>query len=187
MRVHRENLQPKEILELSSFCTRLLGIGDGTLGTPDPNDLQNTKTVEIPSNYIIPYHENALTDLISFIYDQDTLEHPIAMTLSQKAIVCPRNETSQQINMQMLHMTPELAVSYLSTDSLIPHSGDNSDIGSLYPSEYLNLLNFNGMPQHRLQHKVNTPVILLRNVNLGAGLCNGTRLIVTQLLPTRQQ
>jgi ATP-dependent DNA helicase PIF1 len=44
------------------------------------------------------------------------------------------------------------------------------------------MLNFNGLPPHKLDLKVNAPIILIRNINQTAGLCNGTRLIVTQLL-----
>ena len=52
----------------------------------------------------------------------------------------------------------------------------------LYPPEYLNSMDFPSMPQHLLSLKIGTPIMLLRNLNLIGGLCNGTRLIVTQLL-----
>ncbi|KAK1684710.1 hypothetical protein QYE76_045558 [Lolium multiflorum] len=38
-----------------------------------------------------------------------------------------------------------------------------------------------GIPDHQLKLKVGLPVMLLRNINQAAGLCNGTRMTITQL------
>jgi len=37
------------------------------------------------------------------------------------------------------------------------------------------------VPSHTISLRIGTPIMLLCNLNLSAGLCNGTRLIVTQL------
>lgn len=50
-----------------------------------------------------------------------------------------------------------------------------------YPSEYLNLLTFPGFPLHHIELKVGCPVVLLRNLSPGDGLCNGARLIVSHI------
>lgn len=65
-----------------------------------------------------------------------------------------------------------------------PNGKHTSDLERLYLIEYLNQLTFAGIPPHTLHLKVNTPIMLLRNINQREGLCNGTRLIVTRLLPT---
>jgi ATP-dependent DNA helicase PIF1 len=44
----------------------------------------------------------------------------------------------------------------------------------MYTKEFLNTLKFPGMPNHELKLKVGLPVMLLRNINQSAGLCNGT-------------
>jgi len=51
-------------------------------------------------------------------------------------------------------------------------------VANTYPSEFLNTLEVSGMPSHKLLLKIGAPVILLRNLDPLAGLCNGTRLIV---------
>ncbi|CAN1222553.1 ATP-dependent DNA helicase PIF1, partial [Linum grandiflorum] len=50
-----------------------------------------------------------------------------------------------------------------------------------YPTEFLNGLSFNGIPEHQLHLKKYAIVMLLRNLNPSAGLCNGTRILITHL------
>jgi ATP-dependent DNA helicase PIF1 len=52
---------------------------------------------------------------------------------------------------------------------------------SLYPVEFLNILQFSSIANHELELKVGVPILLLRNLNQSIGLCNGTRLIVKRL------
>ncbi|CDY72475.1 BnaCnng77850D, partial [Brassica napus] len=48
---------------------------------------------------------------------------------------------------------------------------------------FLNSVKVAGLPRHCLKLKVGAPIMCLRNMDVADGLCNGTRLIVTQLLP----
>ena len=98
------------------------------------------------------------------------------------AIVCPRNETVDMINEKVLEIVQGAGRSYRSHDEATPKLNDGGATEFLYPPEYLNTLNFPSMPQHLLSLKIGVPIMLLRNLNLIGGLCNGTRLIVTQLL-----
>ena len=41
----------------------------------------------------------------------------------------------------------------------------------------MNTLPLNGLPQHKLQLKVNCLIMLLRNLNPSIRLCNGTRMV----------
>ena len=81
----------------------------------------------------------------------------------------------------MLSLVPNEQKTYYSYDPII-HSSENIDkLNVLYPEEFLNTLNFNGVPPHELNLKIGIPIMLLRNLNQSIGLCNGTRLILTQL------
>ena len=53
------------------------------------------------------------------------------------------------------------------------------------PTELLNTFNVSGMPKHELYLKPYMPVMLLRNLDPRAGLCNGTRLIVRRVINGR--
>jgi ATP-dependent DNA helicase PIF1 len=70
---------------------------------------------------------------------------------------------------------------YYSSDSIDDYSGNHSTMEALYPTKFLNTLSINGLPDHILHLKIGVPVMLLRNQDPSRGLCNGTRLIVTQL------
>ncbi|XP_056860135.1 uncharacterized protein LOC108835628 [Raphanus sativus] len=71
---------------------------------------------------------------------------------------------------------------YLSSDSIIPSDVDIQE-NVVYPAEFLNSVKVAGLPRHCLKLKVGAPIMCLRNIDVADGLCNGTRLIVTQLLP----
>ena len=64
-----------------------------------------------------------------------------------------------------------------STDSIASGDADQN----LYPIEFLNNQNPTGLPPHQLKLKVNTPVMLFRNLNPSQGLLNGTRLLIKTL------
>ncbi|CDY23667.1 BnaA05g17620D [Brassica napus] len=72
-----------------------------------------------------------------------------------------------------------------------PHMPKPEDFGSyngnrLIDDElnyFLNSVKVAGLPRHCLKLKVGAPIMCLRNMDVADGLCNGTRLIVTQLLP----
>ena len=56
-----------------------------------------------------------------------------------------------------------------------------NDADILYPLEYFNTLTENNFPTHRLKLKFGVLIMLLKNLNQNIGLCNRTRLIVTNL------
>ena len=53
----------------------------------------------------------------------------------------------------------------------------------MYPTEFLNTIELQGIPSHHLELKPGAVVILLRNLNPSEGHVNGTRYIVQNLLP----
>ncbi|KAL7588139.1 hypothetical protein Lser_V15G39993 [Lactuca serriola] len=171
-------------LSISAFAEWLLNIGNGTLGIPATDDPHSTSWVQIPDSLLIPQDSDPLKTLILFVYGNDLLHNPSPSDLSVRAIVCPTNETADALNTRVLEMMTTQERVYKSTDTMQPNGKYTLELEGLYPTEYLNQLTFAGIPAHALRLKVKAPVMLLRNINQREGLCNGTRLIVSQLLPT---
>jgi ATP-dependent DNA helicase PIF1 len=73
---------------------------------------------------------------------------------------------------------PTQAKEYLSLDIAFDDGGVPLNH---IPQEYLNTIALPGSPLHQTTMKVGCPIILLRNLDPSAGLCNGTRLIVTRM------
>jgi len=98
--------------------------------------------------------------------------------LAERAILAARNIDVDIINSTLLHhRTSEDHIQvYKSADSV------TEEDQTLYSSEYLNTLQPSGVQPHELRLKLGAPVMLLRNINPAAGLCNGTHLKITRLL-----
>ena len=69
--------------------------------------------------------------------------------------------------------------------SVIYNSCDmvNEAESHIYPTEFLNTIELQGIPPHTLELKQGSVIILLRNLNPSEGHVNGTRYIVQNLLP----
>ncbi|XP_057453011.1 uncharacterized protein LOC130744867, partial [Lotus japonicus] len=50
-----------------------------------------------------------------------------------------------------------------------------------FTSEFLNDYKCSGIPNHQIKLKLGVPIMLIRNIDQAAGLCNGTRMIVNAL------
>jgi len=81
----------------------------------------------------------------------------------------------------MMDLIPGEEKVYLSCDS--PSSGPSmaNRSNNIYTPEFLNTIDASGLPNHRIRLRVGAPVMLIRNLDPTAGLCNGTRLIIIKM------
>ena len=86
-----------------------------------------------------------------------------------------------QINDHMCGLIPEEEHHFFSCDTVCQASQASDAIEDLYTTEFLNSISSSGMPPHKLTLKVGVPIMLLRNIDQNAGLCNGTRLRVSKI------
>ncbi|GJV23191.1 DNA helicase [Tanacetum coccineum] len=128
IRLADENMDETQKERVSTFAKWLLDIGDGSIGIPDECDPENTSWVEIPDIYRIPDDENGITNLIRFIYDDDTLQYPTPQKLQEKVIVCPKNEIVDIINAKVMSTILGRAHIYTSYDEALPHGHDGGEI-----------------------------------------------------------
>ncbi|CAN6822565.1 unnamed protein product, partial [Brassica oleracea] len=154
--------------EEKAFEDWILKVGDGR-AAGEPQRLANCETPEdqifIDNNVLLPITSNPLETLSSSAFPDFEYEYKDLNKLRETAILTPRNVTKE----------------YLSADSIAESEQDSEELCMTYPLEYLNSLEFPGLPAHKLCLKVGVPVMLLRNMNQKEGLCNGTRLIVTHM------
>jgi ATP-dependent DNA helicase PIF1 len=158
------------------FAKWILKIGDGELC-----DIEGESLIEIPSDLIIHVDTHPINDIINATYPKIQAKYTDAKYLEERAILAPTNDFVQDINDFMINLINVDEETYLSVDSICKVASSIPEQDAMYPIEFLNSLKFLGIPNHRLRLKVGLPKILLRNLNQSAGLCNGTRLLVTQL------
>ena len=117
-----------------------------------------------------------------FVYPHD-FDFSDTKSLAERAILCPKNITSLTMNEQILARLPGNPRLYKSIDTIDGNEGSEDNLGAnfLYPTEWLYKQTPSGLPPHELNLKVGAIVMLLRNLHVKEGLCNGTRMIIRQM------
>jgi len=103
------------------------------------------------------------------------------MKMTKCAILSARNVDVDEINKQVVELldTTDERI-YTNTDSTVDCNNDN-EINEAVLTEYLNNLSPPSLPPYELHLKPNCIVMLIRNLSINDGLCNGTRLIIIEL------
>ncbi|GKC88331.1 ATP-dependent DNA helicase PIF1-like protein [Tanacetum coccineum] len=138
--------------------------------------------IEIPERFLIKEWTNPIEQIVQETYPDFTTRQHDNDYLKERAILTPRNDDSDAINAYMFKKLAGDTVTYTSADEICKVSTDTIEQHNLYPVEFLNSLNFPGMPPHSLCLKKELTIMLIQKVNPSKGLCNGTRLIITDLV-----
>lgn len=162
----RTFLQDNEMSRL--YATNLLKIGNGSIST----DVISNE-IQFPENFC--QYTNSISELICKVYPNIKEHFKDYKWLSERALLAPTNEAVHKMNDNILLQIPGEIMKYKSIDSMT----DENEVVN-YPQEFLNSLEPSGMPQHTLNLKVGSMIMMIRNLNPPI-LCNGTRLIVTKL------
>ncbi|GJZ22695.1 ATP-dependent DNA helicase PIF1-like protein [Tanacetum coccineum] len=152
-------------------------VGDCELGEANGGEVDIDVTEEI----LIDEADDPIASIIDFTYPNisDNINDP--SYFKEKAILAPTNKVVDNINEHLLEKFLREEMVYLSCDSVDKIKRNTAIDQSIFSPEFINGLKFSGVPNHRLAIKVGVPVMLLRNINLPNGLCNGTRLQVLKL------
>ncbi|VDO72545.1 unnamed protein product [Heligmosomoides polygyrus] len=94
------------------------------------------------------------------------------------AILTPKNVDALRINDYVLDRLSGDKIVFLSDDEAMVEVPSNT---LNFPTKFLNKMTPTGMPPKALNLKVGCMVMLLRNLDVGNGLCNGTRPIVRSI------
>ena len=148
------------------FSEWLLQIGNGL--APRKQNEPFTGSIQVPQCCV----DNS-TSIVQQIYGDGKVEE-----FESRVILTPTNADSLEINNLVLPLLPGTITTYYSADEILT---DDDEERTAFPMEFINNQTPSGMPQHCLKLKVGSIVMLLRNLDLNKGLCNGTRLTVTRL------
>nr|XP_015925120.2 uncharacterized protein LOC107452988 [Parasteatoda tepidariorum] len=146
------------------FAKYLLKLGDGEL---EVNELGE---IEVPEE--IRSGGNLIDEIFGPCLRSGNYE-----AMKNRAILAPLNDDKDKINEQTIAMLPGEEKTYTSFNSV----KDQHEGGIQFVPEFLNSINNADLPPHYLKLKKNAIIMLLRNLDVSEGMCNGTRLIVTEL------
>ncbi|CAN1746381.1 ATP-dependent DNA helicase PIF1 [Linum perenne] len=170
------------LLELKTNMRKwVLAIGDGRIPTFACQNNSFADWINIPPCFLLPTSDNPIAAIVNCVYTDLSANFQSVAYIRTRAIVTPTNQTVSSINDYVLSQIPGMEKVYLSSDTLTTPSPNQTQLEAEYPTEFLNALAFNDMPEHQLRLKPYSIVMLLRNLNPSAGLCNGTRILLTDL------
>ena len=150
-------------LNANAFKEWCMQIGNGRA-----QKLPNTSLIQIPDQVICQ------NDLIDSVFGEGMIT--LERVLANRAILCPTNEDSLEINELILdRLEGDLQNPYFSVDKILP-----ANDGVTYPLELAHQQTPSGYPPHELKLKVGAIVMLIKNWNIPLGLCNGTRMRVVK-------
>ena len=165
----------------------LLRVGEGRL----PFDIDvGPHSIHLPPEICFP--ADASTDaLVAYVYDdlsdltQRCLQAPTddnLTALAARCILTPRNDWVAELNDRILGaFFPPTSIVELQGSTKI--SGGTAEDYASYPAEYLHSLDVPGLPPTTLRLCPGALVMLLRNLDYEAGLCNGARCLVIAVAP----
>ncbi|KAH9118400.1 hypothetical protein AeMF1_008427 [Aphanomyces euteiches] len=154
------------------FAGLLKSIGHGTY--PTCTEL-GADYIRLPDDLAIPY--NSPDDLGSFLHsvyrDMNNLRiNELRSYFGCRAILAPKHSVVADINTTLLErLSSDGEMTYLSADSVAEKRDSDADACE-FPIEFLNSIDINNFPSHKLHLKVGCPIILLRNLCTSEGMCN---------------
>ncbi|XP_060531484.1 uncharacterized protein LOC132705068 [Cylas formicarius] len=191
MRVH-----PQEV-EWSNFIRR---VGDWErIVSDNGREPISDNCLFVPSKLIVKSREQ----LVDFVYG-DVFESMLALNgtnerflelaerLALRSILCPVNSEFEELNEIISKIFSDPSGServFLATNSYDRQSNEDgaddheiaNPLATGVTSEIMESLDLSGLPPHRLTLKIGSVVVLLVNLNVRRGFCNGQRMIVLEM------
>ncbi|XP_071739779.1 uncharacterized protein [Rutidosis leptorrhynchoides] len=164
-------------VDTRKFAEWILDIGNGNVDESEDGVFD----IKVPEDLLITDSVDPVSSLISTVYPEYLLNLSNPQYYQQRAILAPTHEVVDIINDRMMHCLEGEERSYLSSDSICASQRDTDFNSELYNTDFLNSIEVGGLPKHNLRLKVGVPVMFLRNVDQAGGMCNSTRLQVTEL------
>ncbi|XP_019164611.1 PREDICTED: uncharacterized protein LOC109160822 [Ipomoea nil] len=166
-----------DLEKLDSFAKWIADLGDGNLS--EDNDVDCN--IIMPSSIVLENEVDPIKQIVESTFPEYRSGNMDERQLEDRAILAPTLDVVDEVNEYMNGINQAASRTYLSCDSVCKAEANFDMQSQVHTTEFLNSLRCSGVPNHSLTLKIGTPVMLLRNLDHSMGLCNGTRLIVTQL------
>ncbi|XP_070049601.1 uncharacterized protein [Nicotiana tomentosiformis] len=135
--------------------------------------VDGNEKVEIPDDLLIKDFVDPISAIVESTYPDFINYCNDIGYLQQRAILAPTLDMVESINEYMISLNHSPEKSYLSSDIICSCDQTYSALEHVHTPEFLNTIKCSGVSNHALTLKV--------GVHQSAGLCNGTRLIITKL------
>ncbi|KAH9615625.1 hypothetical protein KSS87_013884 [Heliosperma pusillum] len=162
--------------EIREFSKWILNVGNGVAGGENDGEID----LELPSDILINDATEPIAAIVHNTFPSFRENFKNSDYLQERAILAPTHEIVEMVNDFIMSLIPNPEKVYLSSDEISKDEG-NTEIHEIYSTEFLNSIKCSGLPNHELKLKVGATIMLLRNIDQPRGLCNGTRLVVTNL------
>ena len=174
MRLRCPDLSIDAQTEIAEFSRWVLDIGEGSVDAIRRDSEIDASWVKIPRDLVLMPQGDKIASIVEAVYPELSTRYSERPYLHNRAILTPTNEIADSINSHVVSLIPGESREYLSSDRIAKSPGTHASYDLLYPIEFLNSLNGNNFPHHRLILKKGLPVMMLRNLDQAGGLCNGT-------------
>lgn len=181
MRITEAREDDNEGNSTAAFKDWLLKVGNGEAEAISRIGEDYPTWIKIPEKFLIRKWNCPIEEIVKATYTQFEERMHDDKYLVERAILTPLNDDAKKVNDYMFQISRAELKEYKSSDEICKGCSDSLEQESIYPTEFLNGLTFSGFPDHLLKLKKGMPVMLIRNVNPSLGLCNGTRLVITNL------
>ncbi|KAF8077513.1 hypothetical protein N665_1031s0003 [Sinapis alba] len=141
----------------------ILDVGDGKINEPNSGETM----IDIPKDLLITTCTDPIEAIVYEVYGNTFKDSKDPLFFQERAMLCPTNEDVDIINNYMLDRLSGEERTYFSSDSIDPSDKKSKD-DSIFSPEFLNSMKTSRLPNHALRLRIE-------------GLCNGTRLHITQL------
>lgn len=158
----------RAVNEQSNFAEFVLSVGNGTINTNDNN-------IIVADECVIKN-----TNVVNFVFG-DLIRNKQYEDMNSSAILSARNIDVDDINKQVLSLLDNHTERIFTSIDSAENCDDNGLMSEALLPEYLNTLNPSNLPPHELRLNINCIVMLIRNIGIHEGLCNGTRLRILDM------
>ncbi|XP_065640557.1 ATP-dependent DNA helicase pif1-like [Hydra vulgaris] len=155
------------------FSEWLLKLGSGTIPGKEEDPFKGC--IEIPQECIIRENKSIVEKIFGDAQQND---------YTKRVILTHTNVDSLSINEEVLERLHGEVKTYLSADQI-----DTDDLNEInnFPVEFLNSLTPSGIPTHCLKLKIGCVIMLLRNLDHKAGLCNEPKVVLSKTIILMQR